>query len=79
MEKMMLNPWIFGLEAVQQGWQAQNAMAFRLMRSFGGVFPDQTRSSPLIQDIVAVDIRAQEKAPAAIADERASFTGRGSR
>ena len=39
---MMLNPWIIGLEAVQQGWQAQSALAFRLMRSFAGGVPDQT-------------------------------------
>ena len=63
----MLNPWIFGLEAVQQGWQAQSALAFRLMRSFAGGVPDQTSSSPLIPDTVAVDINAQEEV-AAIAD-----------
>jgi hypothetical protein len=66
---MMLNPWIFGLEAVQQGWQAQNALAFRVMRSFVGGAPDQTRSSPLIPNTVAVDIKAQEEV-AAIADVR---------
>jgi hypothetical protein len=66
---MMLNPWIFGLEAVQQGWQAQSALAFRLMRSFAGGAPDQTTSSPLIPDAVAVDINAQEEV-AAIADLR---------
>ena len=67
---MMLNPWIIGLEAVQQGWQAQSALAFRLMRSFAGGVPDQTSSSPLIPDTVAVDIKAQEEAFAAIADVR---------
>jgi hypothetical protein len=66
--EMMLNPWIFGLEALQQGWQAQGALAFRLMRSFAGGVPDQTSSSPLIQDTVAVDSKAQEEAFAAIAD-----------
>jgi hypothetical protein len=65
---MMLNPWIFGLESVQQGWQAQSAMAFRLMRLFGGGVPDQT-TSILIQDTLAV-VKAQEEAPAAIADEQ---------
>jgi hypothetical protein len=66
----MLNPWMFGLEAMQQGWQAQSALAFRLMRSFAGGAPDQTKSSPLIPDIVAVDIKAQEEAFAATADVR---------
>jgi hypothetical protein len=66
----MLNPWIFGLEAMQQGWQAQSALAFRLMRSFAGGAPDQTKSSPLIPDTAAVDIKAQEEAFAAIADVR---------
>jgi hypothetical protein len=66
--EMMLNPWIFGLEAMQQGWQAQSALAFRLMRSFAGGAPDKTKSSPLITDAVAVDIKAQEEAFAAIAD-----------
>jgi hypothetical protein len=74
--EMMLNPWIFTLEAVQQGWQAQSALAFRLMRSFARGVPEQTTSSPLIPDTVPVDIKAQEevapitvgqKAPAAIA------------
>jgi hypothetical protein len=67
--EMMLNPWIFGLEAVQQGWQAQNALAFRVMRSFVGGAPDQNTSSPLIPDTVAIDIKAQ-KGVAAIADLR---------
>ena len=71
---MMLNPWIIGLEAVQQGWQAQSALAFRLMRSFAGGVPDQTSSSPLIPDTVAVDIKAQEEAFAAIADVREAPT-----
>jgi hypothetical protein len=66
----MLNPWMFGLEAMQQGWQAQSALAFRLMRSFAGGAPDQTKSSPLIPDTVAVDIKAQEEAFAATADVR---------
>jgi hypothetical protein len=65
---MMLNPWIFGLESVHQAWQTQSAMAFRLMRLFGGGVPDQT-TSILIQDTVAV-VKAQEEAPAPIADEQ---------
>jgi hypothetical protein len=64
---MMLNPWIFGLEALQQGWQAQSALAFRRMRSFAGGAPDQATSSASIPDTVAVDINAQEEV-AAIAD-----------
>jgi hypothetical protein len=70
MEIMMLNPWFFGLETVQQGWQAQSAMAFSLMRSFAGGVPDRTTSSPMIPDTVAVDIKAQEEAFAATADVR---------
>jgi hypothetical protein len=67
MEIMMLNPWIFGIESVQQGWQEQ----FRLMRLFAGCVPDKTTSSPLIRDTVGVGIKAQEEAaPAAIADEQ---------
>jgi hypothetical protein len=70
---------MFGLEAVQQGWQAQSALAFRLMRSFAGGVPDQTTSSPLSPHTAADDIKAQEEiaaiahvreAPAAIADAR---------
>jgi hypothetical protein len=64
---MMLNPWIFGLEAVQQGWQAQSALALRLMRSFAGGAADKATSSPSIPDTVAVDINAQDEV-AAIAD-----------
>jgi hypothetical protein len=55
---MMWNPWMFGLEAVQQGWQAQSALAFRLMRSFAGGVPDQTTSSPLSPHTAADDIKA---------------------
>jgi hypothetical protein len=57
----MLNPWTFGLEAVQQGWQAQSALAFSLMRSFAGGVPKQTTSSPLIPDTVPDAIKAQEE------------------
>ena len=66
---MMLNPWIVGLESVQEGWQAQSAMAFRLMRLFGGVVPDRTTSSLLSQDAAAVESKSKEESPAAIADE----------
>ncbi len=67
---MMLNPWIFGLEAVQQGWQAQSALAFRLMRSFAGSPPDLTTSNSFIPETVAFDIKAREEAFAATADVR---------
>jgi hypothetical protein len=67
---MMLNPWIFGLKSVQQGWQAQSEMAFRLMRLFGGSVPDQITSSTLTPETVAVDIKAQKESPAEIADEQ---------
>jgi hypothetical protein len=62
--EMMLNPWIFGLEAMQRGWQAQSALAFRLMRSLAGGAPDQTRFSPSIPGSVDVDIKAQEEVAA---------------
>jgi hypothetical protein len=78
---MILNPWIFGLEAVQQGWQAQSALALRLMRSFAVGVPDQTTSSALIktQEKVAATAPVREapaaiiegqEAPTAIADGR---------
>jgi hypothetical protein len=66
-ELVMLNPWMFGLESVHQAWRAQNAMAFRLVRLFGGGDPDQTTSTPLIQD-AAADTKAQEDAPNTAAD-----------
>lgn len=75
----MLNPWFIGLEAVQLAWQAQSALAFRLMRQFAGGAPDQTRSSLLVPDTGAPDIKTQEvvatiadarEAPAAIVDVR---------
>jgi hypothetical protein len=62
--EMMLNPWMFGLEALQQGWQAQSALALRLMRSFAVGVPDQTTSSNLIPDTVADDIKTQEEVAA---------------
>jgi hypothetical protein len=61
----MLNPWIFGVQVLQQGWRAQSALAFILMRSFAG--GDQTVSSPLIPNTAAVDIKAREEALTAIA------------
>jgi hypothetical protein len=56
--EMILNPWMFGFEALQQGWQAQSALALRLMRSFAGCVPDQATSSPLSPDAIADDIEA---------------------
>jgi hypothetical protein len=56
--EMMLNLWMFGLEVLQQGWQAQSALALRLMRSFAVGVPDQTTSSLLSPDAVADDIEA---------------------
>jgi hypothetical protein len=67
---------IHGCSALR-GWQAQSALAFRLMRSFAGGVPDQTTSSPLSPHAAADDIKAQEEiaaiahvreAPAAIID-----------
>jgi hypothetical protein len=63
----MVNPLIIGLESVNQAWRAQSAMAFRLLRLFGGGDPDQTKSTPSIQDTVA-DIGAMEQAPVTLAD-----------
>jgi hypothetical protein len=63
---MMLYPWMLGLEALQQGWQAQSALAFRLMRSFAGGVPDQTASSPLSPDTVADDLEAQGEVAASV-------------
>jgi hypothetical protein len=62
----MVNPWMLGLEAVQQGWQAQIASAFRLMRSFAGGVPDQTTLSPLSSHTVADDNKAQEEVAAIV-------------
>jgi hypothetical protein len=64
----MLNPWMLGLASVHQAWRAQSAMAFRLVRLFGGGDPDQTTSTPLIQDSAAADTKAQEDAPNTFAD-----------
>jgi len=73
----MLNPWIFGLEAMQQGWQAQTAMALTLMRSFGASASDQSNSIPLIQETVILEaqqapaaIAVEQEAPAAVAQVR---------
>jgi hypothetical protein len=57
---MTLNPWMFGLEAVQQGWQAQIGLTLKLMRSFAGGAPDQISSSSKSSGIVD-DAKAQEK------------------
>jgi hypothetical protein len=56
---MTANPWIFGLEAVQLGWQAQIALTLKLMRSFAGSVPDQISSSPTRLGIVD-DAKGQE-------------------
>jgi hypothetical protein len=72
---MMLNPWTFGLEAVQQGWQAQSALAFRLMRSFVGALPDRTTSGPLSADLVVVDGKAQEEVAAITPARQATDIG----
>jgi hypothetical protein len=82
---MTANPWMLGIEAVQQGWQAQIALTLKLMRSFAGGVPDQISSSPIRSGIVD-DAKGQEnvvafapasaatndepKAPAANADTR---------
>jgi hypothetical protein len=82
---MTSNPWMIGLEAVQQGWQAQIALTLKLMRSFAGGAPDQISSISKSSGIVD-DAKAQEnvvafppappatiegpEAPAAIADAR---------
>jgi hypothetical protein len=63
----MVNPWIIGLESVNQAWRAQSAMAFRLMRLFGGGDPVRTTPTPSIQDTVS-DIGAKEEAPIRLAD-----------
>ena len=56
---MTSNPWMFGLEAVQQGWQAQLALTLKLMRSFAGGAPDQISSSK--SSGIVDDAKAQEK------------------
>jgi hypothetical protein len=74
----MASPWMFGLEAVQLGWQAQIALAFKVMRSFAAGVPDQFRLGPVSPGTVADDAEAQEKiapmpaAPAAIIDKQES-------
>jgi hypothetical protein len=50
---------MFGLEAVQQGWQAQLALTLKLMRSFAGGAPDQISSSK--SSGIVDDAKAQEK------------------
>jgi hypothetical protein len=68
-EIMMLNPWIFGLEAAQQRWQAQSAMAIRIIRLFGGGVPDHAPARSVIE-AAAVDTSMQEEAPATISNQR---------
>jgi hypothetical protein len=59
--QMMLNAWFLGFEAVQREWQAQSALAFKLLRSFAGGVSDQTTSSPSIPATVADNVKAQEE------------------
>jgi hypothetical protein len=53
----MLNPWFFGLEAVQLGWRAQTELALKLMQTFAGGAPTHTSLNP---DRPAVDFKPQE-------------------
>jgi hypothetical protein len=53
----MLNPWFFGLEAVQLGWRAQTELALKLMRTFAGGEPTQTSPNP---DPLAVEFKPRE-------------------
>jgi hypothetical protein len=75
---MTANPWMFGLEAVQLGWQAQVGLALKLMRSFAGGVPDQVKESPISPSIVADDTTpegrtaAPPKLPAAVIDMQES-------
>jgi hypothetical protein len=89
---MIANPWMFGLEAVQLGWQAQIGLALKLMRSFAGGVPDQVKDAPISSSIVADDTTAEgriaalpkvpaavidmQEAPAAIADVRRRITSK---
>jgi hypothetical protein len=52
----MLNPWFFGLEAVQLGWRAQTELALKLMQTFAGDAPAQT--SP--NDPLAAEFKPRE-------------------
>jgi hypothetical protein len=56
---MTLNPWMFGLEAVQQGWQAQIALTLKLMRSFAGGTRNEISSSSKSSGVVD-DANAQK-------------------
>jgi hypothetical protein len=69
---MTANPWMFGLEAVQQGWQAQIALTLKLMRSFAGSVPDQISLSPtpgIVNDAKEQENVAFAPASAATIDE----------
>ena len=75
---MTANPWMFGLEAVQLGWQAQIGLALKLMRSFAGGVTDQGKEGPITSSIFADDSTAQgriaalPKVPAAVIDMQES-------
>jgi hypothetical protein len=75
---MTANPWMFGLEAVQLGWQAQIGLALKIMRSFPGGVPDQVKESSISPSIVADDttaearIAALPKVPAVVIDMQES-------
>jgi hypothetical protein len=72
---MMLNPWlVLGFEAVQREWQAQGALAFKLLRSFAEGVSEQTTSSLSIPDNVADKVKAQE-AVSAISPLRKAAAG----
>jgi hypothetical protein len=72
---MMLNPWlVLGFEAVQREWQAQGALAFKLLRSFAEGVSEQTTSSLSIPDNVADKVKAQE-AVSAISPLREAAAG----
>ena len=64
----MLNPWFFGLEAVQLGWRAQSELVLKLMRTFAGGVPSQTSPNP---DPIAVKphIKTQDEVSRALARE----------
>ncbi len=75
---MTANPWMFGLEAVQLGWQAQIGLALKLMRSFAGSIPDQVKEGPRSSSIIADDstdegrVATSSKVPPAVIDMQES-------
>jgi hypothetical protein len=72
----MLNPWFFGLEAVQLGWRAQSELALKLMRTFAGGAPTQTspNSGPLAVDLNSQgDIKKEEVSRASARETHAAI------